>query len=289
MCDVMTHTLTETTLHGLPVLRIETPLCTAQLSRYGGQLLSFVPAGGADVLWLSPLAQGAPKAIRGGVPVCWPYFGRQGQPGDAPQHGHARLSRWPLTEVKRETDGSVVLKLALPLRDGVPLELVQTVQVGRELRQSLDTLHRGDAPLMLTQALHTYFRVGDATQVRVKGLEGLHYADKYDGETHVQSGEWSLDDARDPGRSDRIYSGTGHRFDLLDPAGGRRIRLDTFGSRSLVVWNPGQAGAAAIADMPDDGWRTFVCLEAANAGEDAIELEPGQRHRLSHVVSASSL
>ena len=273
----------------IDVLRIETPWSVARISLHGGQVVSFVPAGFDDLLWLSPTTALPPKAMRGGVPVCWSYFGRQGQADDAPQHGHARLSRWPLTEVKREADGSVVLKLALPLRDGVPLELVQTVQVGRELRQSLDTLHRGDAPLMLTQALHTYFRVGDATKVRVKGLEGLHYANKYDGETHVQSGEWSLDDARDPGRSDRIYSGTGHRFDLLDPAGGRRIRLDTFGSRSLVVWNPGQTGAAAIADMPDDGWRTFVCLEAANAGEDAIELEPGQRHRLSHVVSASSL
>jgi len=99
----------------------------------------------------------------------------------------------------------------------------------------------------------------------------------------------SLDEPRDPGRSDRIYTGTGHRFDLRDPAGGRRIRLDTFGSRSLVVWNPGAAGAAGIADMPDDGWCGFVCLEAANAGDDAIELEPGQRHRLSQVISVSAL
>lgn len=275
--------------HDIDVLRIETPSSTARISLHGGQVLSFAPAGFDDLLWLSPTTAMPPKAIRGGVPVCWPYFGRQGQPDDAPQHGHARVSRWPLTELKREADGSVVLKLALPLREGMPLELVQTVRVGRELRQSLDTVHRGESAMMLTQALHTYFRVADATQVAVTGLDGLRYADKYDGDTHVQSGDWSLHDVRDPGRSDRIYAGTGHRFELIDPAGGRRIRLDTFGSRSLVVWNPGEAGACAIADMPDDGWRTFVCLEAANAGEDAIELEPGQRHRLSHVISVSSL
>lgn len=281
--------VTRETWQGIDVLRVETPFSVARLSLHGAQLLSFVPAGFDDLLWVSPTTSRPPKAIRGGVPVCWPYFGKQGQPDDAIQHGHARISRWPLTEVKREADGTAVLKLALPLRDGVPLELHMSIHVGRELRQSIDTLHRGDAPYRLTQALHTYFRVADAAQVRVTGLDGLRYDDKYDGGTHVQSGEWSLHDPRDPGRSDRIYAGTGHRFDLLDPAGGRRIRLDTFGSRSLVVWNPGEAGAAAIADMPDDGWRTFVCLEAANASDDAIELDPGQRHRLSQVISMSAL
>lgn len=273
----------------LEVLRVETPFSVARISLHGAHLLSFVPRGFDDLLWLSPTTARPPKAIRGGVPVCWPYFGKQGQAEGAVQHGHARLSRWPLTEVKREAEGTVVLKLALPLRDGVPLELQMSVHIGRELRQSIDTLHRGDTPYRLTQALHTYFRVSDATQTTVTGLEGLHYDDKYDGGTHLQSGDWSLHDPRDPGRSDRIYAGTGHRFDLLDPAGGRRIRLDTFGSRSLVVWNPGEAGARAIADMPDDGWRHFVCLEAANASDDAIELEPGQRHRLSQVISVSSL
>ena len=281
--------ITREILQGIEVLRVETPFSTACMSLHGGQVLSFVPAGFDDLLWVSPTTAMPPNAIRGGVPVCWPYFGRQGQPDGVPQHGHARTARWPLTDVKREADGSVVLKLALPLRDGVPLELVQTVHVGRDLRQSLDTVHRGESAVTLTQALHTYFRVADATQVRVTGLDGLRYADKFDGGTHVQSNDWTLHDPRDPGRSDRIYTGTGHRFDLVDPAGGRRIRLDTFGSRSLVVWNPGEAGTAAIADLPDDGWRTFVCLEAANAGEDAIELEPGQRHRLSHVISAAPL
>ena len=274
---------------GLDVLRVDTPFSIARLSLHGGQVVSFEPDGFDDLLWVSPITAMPPKAIRGGVPVCWPYFGRQGQPDDAPQHGHARISRWPLTDVRREGDGSVVLKLALPVRDGVPLELQMSVHVGRELRQSIDTLHRGDAPYRLTQALHTYFRVADATRVQVTGLDGLRYADKYDGDTHVQSGAWSLHDPRDPGRSDRIYAGTGHRFDLLDPVASRRIRLDTFGSRSLVVWNPGEAGARDIADLPEDGWRNFVCLEPANAGEDAIELEPGQRHRLSHVISAGSL
>lgn len=281
--------ITHGTLQGLDVLRLRTPHSTAAVSLYGGQLLSFIPDGFDDLLWLSPTSAQPPKAIRGGVPVCWPYFGRQGQDASAPQHGHARLSRWRLADARTQVDGSLQLKLALPLEPGVPLELGMTLHVGRELRQSIDTLHRGDAPYTLTQALHAYFRVADARQVRVTGLDGLHYADKYDGGTHRQAGDWWLGDPRDPGRSDRIYTGTGHRFDLIDPAGARRIRLDTFGSRSLVAWNPGADGARDIADMPHDGWRHFVCLEAANAGDDAIELEPGQRHRLSQVISVVML
>lgn len=281
--------ITHDTWQGLDVLRLQSPHSSALLSLYGGQLLSFVPHGFDDLLWLSPDSALPPKAIRGGVPVCWPYFGRQGREADAPQHGHARLTRWQLVDARTQVDGSLQLKLALPLEPGVPLELAMTLHVGKELRQSIDTLHRGDAPYTLTQALHTYFRVADARRASVTGLDGLHYADKYDGETHRQSGPWSLHDPRDPGRSDRIYTGTGHRFDLLDPAGGRRIRLDTFGSRSLVVWNPGADGARDIADMPHDGWQQFICLEAANASEDRIDLEPGQRHRLSQVISVGPL
>lgn len=282
--------ITRDTLHGFDVLQLRTPFSTAALSLQGGQLLSFLPEGLDDLLWVSPNSARPPKAIRGGVPVCWPYFGRDGQDASAPQHGHARLTRWQLDDARREDDGALQLKLSLPLHPGVPLQLAMTVHVGRELRQSIDTQHLGDdAPYTLTQALHSYFRVADARQARVHGLDGLDYDDKYDGATHRQHGEWSLQDPRDPGRSDRIYAGTGHRFDLLDPAGGRRIRLDTFGSRSLVVWNPGADGARDIADLPHDGWQHFICLEAANAGADRIELEPGQRHRLSQVITASPL
>jgi len=140
-----------------------------------------------------------------------------------------------------------------------------------------------------TQALHTYFRVGDAQRVRVDGLDGRAYADKYDGREHLQAGAWSLHDPRDPGRSDRIYHRVGGRYTLHDPVLRRRIELTTSGSRSLVVWNPGEQGIAAIGDAPAGGWRHFVCLEAANAGEDVIELAPGETHTLQQTVNVASL
>jgi glucose-6-phosphate 1-epimerase len=157
------------------------------------------------------------------------------------------------------------------------------------LRQSLSTRNDGPIPIGFTQALHSYFRVGEAARVQVEGVHGLSYADKFDDRTHVQAGDWNLCDPRDPGRSDRIYHRAGNRFVLIDPVLGRRIALSTSGSRSLVVWNPGERGIVAIDDAPADGWRQFVCLEAANAGEDVVELAPGESHTLRQTVSVAPL
>ena len=274
---------------GFPVLRIETPLASAAISLHGGQLLSYAPRGFDDLLWLSPLSKRAPDAIRGGVPVCWPYFGREGQSPEVPQHGFARNTQWILVDSRIDTEGEATIELALPQKAGLPLRLTQTLRIGNQLHQSLTTHNTGVVPVSLTQALHTYFRVGDAERTHVTGLKGLMYADRYDGQRHAQSHEWNLQDPGDPGRSDRTYQNTGNRFALVDPALNRRIELTTSGSRSLVVWNPGEGGIAAIGDAPSDGWRHFVCLEAANAGEDVIELEPHGSHTLQQIVSVSAL
>ena len=274
---------------GLPALLIRTPLATAALSLHGGQLLSFVPNGFDDLLWLSPCSQHAPAAIRGGVPVCWPYFGRQGQAADAPQHGFARNTAWTLVEATNGPEGETTIELSLPEHADTPLRLSQTLRIGRGLTQSLTTHNTGSAPVAFTQALHTYFRVGDAQRVQVSGLEKLSYADKYDGREHLQAGAWDLHDPRDPGRGDRIYHRAGGRYALHDPVLRRRIDLTTSGSHSLVVWNPGEQGTRAISDAPAEGWRHFVCVEAANAGEDAIELAPGETHTLQQTLRVSPL
>jgi glucose-6-phosphate 1-epimerase len=274
---------------GLPALLIDTPLARAAISLHGGQLLSYAPRGFDDLLWLSPVSKRAPDAIRGGVPVCWPYFGRQGQSPDVPQHGFARNAQWTLTDSDIDSEGAATIGLALPERADTPLRLEQTLYIGHELRQSLTTRNTGTETVLFTQALHTYFHVGDAERVQVSGLDGLTYADKYDGSEHVQSGEWNLQDPRDLGRSDRIYHRTGNRFALTDAVLGRRIDLNTSGSRSLVVWNPGASGIAAIGDAPANGWHRFVCLEAANAGQDVVSLAHGQTHTLRQTVSVTRL
>ena len=274
--------------NGIPAWKIDTPAARAAVSVHGGQLLAWQPAGFDEVLWCSPTTHRPPQAIRGGVPVCWPYFGRDGQPADAPQHGHARISAWQFVDAVEEDD-AVVLDLALPPDPRTPLRLRQRLRIGATLEQTLTTANPGSGPASLTQALHSYFAVGDARQVSVSGVDGLRYADKLDGNEYVQAGDWRLDEPRDPGRSDRIYADAGSRFVLTDPVGRRRIRLETRGSRALVIWNPGEAGAAAIADLPPQGWRAFLCVETANAGTDVVRLAPGAEHRLGQRLSVSPL
>ena len=275
---------------GFPALLVTTPFSTAAVSLHGGQVLSFVVEGFDDALWLSPESKRPPSATRGGIPVCWPYFARQGQPDDVPQHGVVRTLPWELLGSSVEDDGTVSLRLAPPALAGESLSLQMELRIGRVLEQSLTTRNEGKAPRRFTQALHTYFQVADALQVSVSGLEGCDYLDKNDGmQRHTQVGEWNLQDPRDPGRSDRIYVDAGSGFVLADPLGKRNITLQIEGSRTLVVWNPGKDGQQAFVDLSAEGWRHFVCLEAANAGEEVIELAAGQSHVLRHRIGVSRL
>lgn len=273
------------TFAGLPAVLVETADAHAAIALHGGHLLSFVPAGGEELLWLSPRLAEAPAAIRGGVPVVWPFFGRQGQGDDVPSHGFVRTVRWQLLAASREADGSVSLTLAPPRYADLGLELRMRLRIGNALEQTLETTNTGRVPLTFTQALHSYFRVSDVASVRVEGLDGLQFLDKNDGYArHPQSGDWILDDARDPGRSDYIYADAGGRYHLDDPGLARRIELTTAGSRALVVWNPGEASAERSSDMNAGAWRGFLCLEAANAGPDVVQLAPGRTHALTQRV-----
>ena len=282
--------LTTGRFQGLDAWLVETPQATAAISVFGGQLLSFVPKGGEEVMWLSPQRAALPTPIRGGSPVCWPYFGRQGQGNDVPSHGFVRTLPWQLQDARRRDDGSIELTLAPPALDDLSLRLQMVVEVGATLRQELITTNTGSTPVTLTQALHNYFRVGDATRVDVDGVDGLTYLDKYEGyaQARPQQGPWNLRDPRDPGRSDRIYTQAGGHYILRDPVLKRRIDLRTQGSHSLVAWNPGAEAAAKMADV-GEGWRDYVCLEAANAGPDLITVAPGARHGLQQTLSVQPL
>lgn len=269
------------TFAGLQALLIETPHATAAIALFGGHLLSFVPTGQADVLWVSPANRGPPQPIRGGTPVVWPFFGRQDQAGDVPSHGFVRTMRWQLDAAHREADGTMVLRLSPPVFDDLPLRLHSEFRIGRTLEQRLVTENVGNDEVGITQALHTYFRVSDVERIRVRGLDGLTYLDKNDDyRAHVQRGDWTLQDPRDPGRSDRIYGGAAGEYLLEDAGAARQVRLQVEGSRSLVVWNPGEAAAARSADMQGGLWRDFVCLEAANAGSDVARIAAGATHVL---------
>jgi len=271
---------------GIDALLIETAQATAAIALHGGHLLSWTPAGKRDVLWRSPRIAAPPAAIRGGVPVVWPYFGQQGQPGDGPAHGFARTVHWSLLDAAEDADGAVSITLAPPTFLDLGLELRMRLRIGAVLEQTLETTNTGAHAVAFTQALHSYFHVSDVAQVRVGGVDGLAFLDKNDGYAtpHVQQGDWRLDDARDPGRSDYVYVDAPGRYVLDDPGFDHRIELSTAGSRSLVVWNPGETAAGRTRDMDQGVWRDFICLEAANAGSDIVQLAPGHTHVLTQKV-----
>lgn len=276
--------------HGLEAWHVRTPSATAVISVFGGQLLSFIPEGQPDLLWLSPTRAALPTPIRGGVPVCWPWFGRQGQNNDVPAHGLVRTARWELQQVQQGDAGELVLQLAPPLPADLGLCLQMQLRIGHQLHQQLTTGNAGTTSVTFTQALHSYFRVGDASRVEVDGLDGLQYLDKYEdyAQSRQQQGPWSLRDPRDPGRSDRIYTGAKGHYVLRDPVLQRRIEVRSEGSQTLVAWNPGAEAAAKMADV-GEGWRDYVCLEVANAGPDQITLAPGARHQLIQTLASTPL
>ncbi len=270
---------------------------TATLSLHGAHLLSWVPVGQPDVFWLSPSALPEPAAIRGGVPVCWPWFSSQGMPAGAMSHGPVRNRLWEVaaTDPVDTSDPDQRLRITLTPAPGLtpedPLRLYATglqvsmqVELTQTLTQTLTTHNLGDKPFVLTQALHSYFAVTDVRQAQIRGLENRPYACKLSGAQHAShQGIWQFDQA-----CDRVYQqdapSTEHHYVLCDPAANRQIHITTQGSQSVVVWNPGAATAARMADIPADGWHGFVCIEAANAGADPITLNPGARHALTQTL-----
>ncbi|MGP7960015.1 D-hexose-6-phosphate mutarotase [Sanguibacter sp. A247] len=273
-----------------PLVVVEHPAATARIHAYGAHVVAWAPAGVRDVLWLSPDAVLAPgTAIRGGIPLCFPWFGPP--PGGAgPAHGFARTSAWRLVGAAELPDdehrpgGAVLLTFELTPADVDPALAAlwphdftarTEVEVGTSLTVSLTTTNHGADPADLTQALHTYVAVGDVRRVRLDGLGGGPYLDKIAGDARqVQDGPVLFS-----GPTDRIYLGTSAQLTVSEP-GGRTLNVAKAGSRTTVVWNPWGEGASAMRDVPDDGWLRFVCVEAANASDDAVRLPAGETQTL---------
>ncbi len=261
------------TASGFDAWLVTTPHATAAISIFGGQVLSYRPTEADDVLWVSPLAATPPTPIRGGIPICWPYFGKENQTGDVPSHGYARTATWQVVDTDILADDVTQLRLAPLGLERLTLRLELTVRVGATLEIGVRTTNLSDEPAILTEALHNYLRVSDATDVHVEGLSGKSYEDKFDDlQVKTQDGDWRLPD--DVPRSDRLYPDAGGTYRLVDPGFGRTIRVTGDRARTAVVWNP---GADVASDMADVGphWREFVCVETANAGPDLITVAAG--------------
>ena len=269
---------------GLPILTIHNDQAKAEISLFGGHVLSYQRHGEPASLWLSDQAVlDGSKPIRGGIPLCWPWFGpapaRVGS--GKPAHGFARTRLWTLDGVSDHQDGTLV-HLSLAEDDetlalwphAFALEL--DVLVGKELSLVLTTRNTGKTPLTYNAALHTYLQISRPEAVTVTGL-GEPYLDKLTGQDAQQQGSLELTAAMD-----RIYLQPEAMVAVQD--GDRATRVVSGNHDSVVVWTPWAQGAAAMADMSDDGYRTMLCVEAAITAEAGISVAPDEEHSLSTVI-----
>jgi D-hexose-6-phosphate mutarotase len=270
---------------GLPLLKIRGAFGTAAFSPQGAHLVEFTPAGNSPCLFASRNSFFAPgKAVRGGIPVIFPWFGpREGHP-EAPMHGLVRTRPWNIDAVQVPEHGPAVVRfsfkacaetLALWPHD---FELALEFRLSDRLEVDWTVRNTGPDPFHFEQALHPYFPVGDVHSATVLGLRGAAYLDKTDG-LALKTQNTEL--VAFQGETDRLYLDTTADCILDAPALRRRLTIEKTGSDSSVVWNPWIAKAAALPDLADDEWRDFVCVEQVNASRNAVALAPGASHFFS--------
>lgn len=277
-------------------LAIETDEAEAHVYLHGAHVTHFKPRGARPVLFLSDRSffeAGTPgKPIRGGVPLCFPWFGPKADDAAAPAHGFARTLTWRLGDVIRNARGSVQATLHLSSNDYTrrlyPHELTATFVVTVDARLTMELIVRnaGTAPMVVEEAFHSYLAVGDVRRVTVGGLEGLPYVDKTDGFARKVGESAPVSITRE---TDRVYPGARGEATVTDPVWGRRIVVRKSGSATTVVWNPWMEKARAMADLGADAWREMVCVEAANAMDDALTIAPGEAHAASATIEVEGL
>lgn len=263
---------------------VRTGRSVAEVYDYGAHVWSWALDGEA-VLWTSARSLFEhEKALRGGVPICWPWFG-PGRPGNlSPAHGFARISDWTLTELVERTDATALTYTLTPSEapDALPWEdwtVTYEVNVGDTLELAITVANQGTTTFSYEVALHTYLRVGDVRQVSVGGLDGASYIDKVTGQRERQVGDIAI-----TAETDRVYNRSG-QIVVSDPVLGRRLLISTQGAADTVVWNPWVAKSAAMPDFGDDEWRGMLCIEAGNVLESAVSLEPGESSTLRYAVA----
>jgi D-hexose-6-phosphate mutarotase len=278
---------------GIVVVEIDTPLATATISLHGGHIVSWHPKHQVkSVLWVSRSAKFIPgKAIRGGVPICWPWFGAHLTDAKLPSHGYARISPWEGSSVNLLDGGAMEINLCLPDNDssraqgpdGVRLSI--QITVGETLKMALTTSNQSDREIVLTEGLHTYFQISDIAKISVLGLEGSEYIDLADeNKSKQEAGPIVFE-----GELGRIYENNKATCVIDDVPLNRRIIIEKSGSDSTAVWNPWAAKAATMDDMGRDGWREMVCVESANALGNVVTVKAHESHTLAVNYSVQSL
>lgn len=266
--------------HGVhfPIVRVETSLGLLEVCLYGAHVLNWTPRGGRPVFYMSGTAVYAEgKGLRGGVPICWPWFGKHPTNSkEMPKHGIARVSHWELTEKTESPAGEALLRFALHLPN-LP-ETLYTLQMGKDTLHATLRTQAVPESMPFSAALHSYYAVSDFEHVQVEGLEDVSFQEFAEDVT-----EHSEAPLVPVGPINRIYYPVPPErvIYLRDEAWGRVLQLERGGSRSCVVWNPGEKEAASMSDIAPGTSRQFLAVETAAVPSEGIRLHAGDAHELS--------
>jgi glucose-6-phosphate 1-epimerase len=269
---------------GFPVIEIKNEYAQAAISLYGGQVLSFQPVTQTEDLMFvgSQAFYETGKAIKGGTPICWPWFGNDPEGKGRSSHGFVRNRLWQMREIVSTQDGATKITMGLVDTEetrkiwNYNFDLAIAITVSNSLTIELITRNTGKQPFSITQALHTYFKIGDIKQVQVLGLEAKDYLDKVDGgKQKTQSGVITFSE-----ECDRIYLNVPSELIINDAALTRKIKITANNSKTAIVWNPGAIVSANMADLGDQDYQYFVCVETANAANEIIEVPVGSEYKL---------
>lgn len=277
---------------GLTIAEIANSEATASIALQGAHVMTFQPQGQEPVIWLSKYAKfAAGKSIRGGAPVCWPWFGPHATDASLPGHGFARTVMWQVLETRATSAGETVLRFGLVDNETTRAQWPHTtsaeltVTVGATLRIELATRNDSQSAFDLGEALHTYFHISDVAKMRIAGLDGCTFLDKVDGFSRKQQqGAIQIES-----EVDRVYLDVSGDCLIEDSGLGRRIRIANENARSVVVWNPWTEKADKMGDFGPDGHRGMVCVETANALENVINVAPGETHRMAAIYSVEKM
>ncbi|MDQ7059503.1 MAG: D-hexose-6-phosphate mutarotase [Ghiorsea sp.] len=275
--------------NGFIIIDIRSELCTASMALQGAHVMTWQPRGEAPVLWLSPdakLEKG--KSIRGGIPICWPWFGDHATESTFAAHGFARTADWELVSTSELAGGEIEVVMRL-LDTRTPQWVYDTpveikVVFGRSLNIELITTNQSSVPVQLSEALHTYFHVQDVRKIEVQGLNGIEYLDKLEGyQREIQQCAVHFEQ-----EVDRIYINQSSDVVIQDKVLNRSVSITKQGSQSSIVWNPWLDKCKAMGDLgADDAYLNMLCVESGNAAENSVTLEAGQAHFMSVVYSVT--
>ena len=278
---------------GLSRMTVQARGGAAEIYLHGAHVTAFTPDDGDPVLWVSEASEFQNgKPIRGGVPVCFPWFGAHPSDPAMPSHGFVRLREWNVDSVSQLDAGAVEIRLSFEPDSRErelfpnPFRLTHIVTVSDTLSMKLEAVNTGSRPLMFTEALHSYFSISDIRIVEATGLDKTRYIDRLL-ETDlplVQKGA-----IRFTAETDRPYIDTEAACVIEDVQKGRSIRIEKRGSQTTVVWNPWIAKSRRMPDFGNDEWTSMLCIETANAVKNAITLAPGASHTMEATISSFAL